>query len=255
MKRYKGYLIDLDGTMYRGTEKIEEASAFINLLATHNIPYLFVTNNSTKTQDEVAHVLKGFDILAEPSQVFTSSMAAARFITAEIKQPKVFVIGERGLEIPLQQAGCILTEEEPDAVVMGLDREITYEKLAKGSLAVRNGAAFIVTNSDTAFPTERGFVPGNGALSSVITVSTGVTPTFIGKPEPIMVEQALDLLGVSKEDVLLVGDNYHTDIQAGIRAGVDTLLVHTGVTTAEDLKQYEIQPTYSVQSLKDWTVF
>ena len=254
MKRYKGYLIDLDGTMYRGTEKIEEASGFIQSLVKNNIPYLFVTNNSTKTQEEVARVLNSFDILAEPSQVFTSSMAAARYITAKHKSPNVFVIGERGLEIPLQEAGCILMEQDPDAVVMGLDRHITYEKLAKGSLAVRNGAAFIVTNSDTAFPTERGFVPGNGALSSVITVSTGVKPTVIGKPESVMIKQALEILGVSKEEVLLVGDNYHTDIQAGIRAGVDTLLVHTGVTAKEDLKQYDIHPTYSIDSLKDWEV-
>lgn len=240
--------------MYRGTERIEEASDFIQSLANHNIPYLFVTNNSTKTQEEVARVLNGFDIPAEPGQVFTSSMAAARFIMKEQKQPKVLMIGENGLEIPLKQAGCILTEHDPDAVVMGLDRNITYEKLAKACLAVRNGASFIVTNSDTAFPTERGFVPGNGALSSVITVSTGVKPAFIGKPEPIMVEQALELLGVSKEDVLMVGDNYQTDIQAGIRAGVDTLLVHTGVTAKEDLKQYDIQPTFSIESLKEWDV-
>lgn len=136
----------------------------------------------------------------------------------------------------------------------GLDRDITYEKLAVGCLAVRNGAIFISTNGDIAIPTERGMMPGNGSLTSVISVSTQTTPIFIGKPEPIIMEQALKVLGVAKEDTLMVGDYYDTDIMAGINAGMDTLLVHTGVTTRQMAEGYETKPTYAVDSLDDWEV-
>lgn len=252
MKTYKGYLIDLDGTMYKGKERIEEASDFVKKLARDNIPYLFVTNNSTKTQEDVAKSLRGFDIPAEPNHVLTTSMAATHFITEEKQNPTIYVIGEKGLQKSLQDGGCRFESNNPDYVVIGLDREITYEKLAVGCLAIRNGARFISTNSDIALPTERGFLPGNGALTSVLTVSTGIEPTFIGKPEPIMILQALEMLNLEKEDVILVGDNYHTDIQAGIRAGIDTLHVQTGVTSVEDLKNFDIQPTYSVSTLSEW---
>lgn len=119
-------------------------------------------------------------------------------------------------------------DENPDFVVVGLDRDITYEKLAKACLAVRNGATFISTNGDIAIPTERGLLPGNGSLTSVVAVSTGVDPIFIGKPESIIMEQALKVLGIEKNEALMVGDNYDTDILAGINAGMHTLLVHTG---------------------------
>ncbi|GAA0326711.1 TIGR01457 family HAD-type hydrolase [Bacillus carboniphilus] len=252
MKKYKGYLIDLDGTMYKGKEKIKEAVTFIKRLSQAKIPYLFVTNNSTKTPEEVAQVLNGFGIPAESNHVFTTSMATARYITQEKSNPKVYAIGEKGLQEALLSAGCIFSEVDPEIVISGLDRDVTYEKLATATLAVRQGAIFISTNSDIALPTERGFLPGNGALTSVISVSTGVQPTFIGKPEPTMISQALEIIGLSKEDVLLVGDNYNTDILAGIRAGIDTLHVQTGVTSFEELKNYDIQPTYSVKSLDEW---
>ena len=133
---------------------------------------------------------------------------------------------------------------------MGIDREITYEKLAVACLAVRNGAVFISTNGDIALPTERGFMPGNGAMTSVISVSTRTKPIFIGKPESIIMEQALRVLGTKKEETLMIGDNYDTDIRAGMNAGMDTLLVHTGVTTKELLSGYEQKPTYVMDSLR-----
>ena len=131
---------------------------------------------------------------------------------------------------------------------------ITYEKLSVACLAVRNGATFISTNADIAIPTERGLLPGNGSLTSVVTVSTQTDPIFIGKPESIIMEQAMKVLGVSKEETLMVGDNYDTDIMAGMNAGIDTLLVHTGVTTREHLKGYDRKPTYTIDSLDQWTI-
>lgn len=252
MKKYKGYLIDLDGTMYKGTELIEEAAGFVKSLVDLHIPYLFVTNNSSRTPTQVAEKLKGFGIQAEESQVFTTSLATANYIYEQNPSGSVYVIGEEGLRTAIAEKGFTPAEEAADFVVIGIDRELTYEKLAVGCLAVRNGATFISTNGDIALPTERGFMPGNGSITSVITVSTGKKPIFIGKPESIIMEQALKVLGVRKEETIMVGDYYDTDIMAGINAGMDTLLVHTGVTTKELLKNYETQPTYTIDSLDQW---
>jgi 4-nitrophenyl phosphatase len=252
MKNYKGYLIDLDGTMYRGTERIEAASDFVKKLRDKGIPYLFVTNNSTRTPKQVAEKLLDFDIPADENLVFTTSMATANYIFEKKEDASIYVIGEEGLHTAFKEKGFKPGGEHADFVVVGLDREINYEKLAVACLAVRNGAVFISTNADIALPTERGFLPGNGSITSVITVSTQTKPIFIGKPESIIMEQALKVIGTSKEETLMVGDYYDTDILAGMNAGMDTLLVHTGVTTKEILLGYENKPTYTVDSLDQW---
>jgi 4-nitrophenyl phosphatase len=252
MKKYKGYLIDLDGTMYRGTECIAEARDFVKELYKRDIPYLFVTNNSSRTPEQVAKKLENFGIPATKEQVFTTSQATANYIFERKPNASVYVIGEEGIRTALEEKGFTFAEENAEFVVMGIDRSINYEKLAIACLAVRNGATFISTNGDIAIPTERGLLPGNGSLTSVVAVSTQVNPIFIGKPEKIIMEQALKVLGVPREDTLMIGDYYDTDIMAGMNAGMDTLLVHTGVTTKELLKKYEKQPTYVVDSLKEW---
>ncbi|WP_203363125.1 TIGR01457 family HAD-type hydrolase [Bacillus sp. REN10] len=255
MKAYKGYLIDLDGTIYRGTEKIEEAAHFIDRLHEKNIPYLFVTNNSSRTPEQVANKLVDFDIRATTEQVFTTSMATAQFIADRKQGATVYVIGEEGIRQALQEKGLtIVDHDQADFVVVGIDRSITYEKLAIACLAVRNGATFISTNGDIAIPTERGLLPGNGSLTSVVAVSTQTKPIFIGKPESVIMDQALRVLGTKKEETLMVGDNYDTDILAGIGAGMDTLLVHTGVTQKEHLAQIEKQPTHVRNTLDEWEI-
>jgi 4-nitrophenyl phosphatase len=252
MKMYKGYLIDLDGTMYKGSEKIEEAGDFVKKLKEKEIPYLFVTNNSSRTPAQVALKLNEFDIPCEENQVFTTSQATANYIYDQKKDASLYVIGEEGIRTALEEKGFIYAGENADYVVIGIDREISYEKLAVACLAVRNGAAFISTNGDIAIPTERGLLPGNGSLTSVIAVSTQTKPVFIGKPESIIMEQALKVLGTSKEETLMVGDYYDTDILAGMNSGLDTLLVHTGVTTKELLAGYDRKPTYAIDSLDQW---
>ncbi len=252
MTSYKGYLIDLDGTMYRGVERIEAASDFIKALSEKEIPHLFVTNNSSKRPDQVAEKLNSFDIPAREDQVFTTSMATASYIRQQKEGASVYAIGEEGLFYALEREGLSIVEDSSDYVVVGIDRDLTYEKLGQACLNVREGASFLSTNGDIAIPTERGLLPGNGALTSVVTVSTGVEPTFIGKPESIIMEQAMGALGLSKEETLMVGDNYHTDILAGMNAGLDTLLVHTGVTTKEHLETYDRMPTYTIDSLEEW---
>ncbi|WP_010647337.1 TIGR01457 family HAD-type hydrolase [Oceanobacillus massiliensis] len=252
MKKYKGYLIDLDGTMYRGTESIEGAAEFVDELSGKGIPYLFVTNNSSKTQEDVSNKLNSMGIAASPDQVVTTSLATANYIRSRKENARCFVIGEEGLVQALESAGMTIAESECDFVVTGIDRQVTYEKFTKACLEVRNGARFISTNSDIAIPTERGLLPGNGALTSVVTVSTGQSPTFIGKPEAIIMEEALAILGLAKEETLMVGDNYHTDITAGIHAGMDTLMVFTGVTPFEELERLSIPPTHYVHDLREW---
>lgn len=252
MKAYEGYLIDLDGTMYLGKERIEAAPGFIQRLKDAGKKHLFVTNNSTRTQEQVAAKLRQMDILAEPEDVFTTSMATAAYIREHKPSARVFAIGEEGLFDALAKEELTLAEEDCDYVVIGLDTSITYEKLAKACLLIRAGAKFLSTNSDRALPTDAGLMPGNGAITSVISVSTGIEPTFIGKPENIMMEQARKLLDLDKEQVLMVGDNYLTDITAGIRAGMDTLMVCTGFTRREELPFLDPKPTYTIDTLTEW---
>jgi 4-nitrophenyl phosphatase len=252
MKKYQGYLIDLDGTMYRGTEVIKEAAEFVRKLNELHLPYLFVTNNSSRTPGQVAEKLSGFGIETEEKQVFTTSQATANYIYEQKNDASVYVIGEEGILTAIKEKGLSFGDEKADFVVIGIDHAISYEKFAVACLAIRNGATFVSTNADIAIPTERGLMPGNGSLTSVLTVSTQTEPIFIGKPESIIMEQALKVLGTKKEDTLMVGDYYDTDIMAGMNAGIDTLLVHTGVTTKEMLVGYEKKPTYVIDTLDQW---
>lgn len=253
MTSYGGYLIDLDGTMYRGQERIEGAKEFVQALVAKKIPYLFITNNSTQTPASFARKLNRMEIPATAQQVLTSSLATAKYISNMNKDARCLVIGETGLYDALaQESLTIVTEEDCDVVVIGLDQQITYEKLAKACLAVRKGAKLISTNADVAIPSERGFIPGNGAITSVISVSTGKKPIFIGKPEAIIMNEALAILDLAKEETLMIGDNYHTDILAGIQAGIDTLMVFTGMTPYEDYASLPKKPTYYVHNLLEW---
>ncbi len=252
MKKYSGYLIDLDGTMYRGNEPIDGAATFIHTLNEMDIPYLFLTNNSTSTQENVAQKLTSMGIDTTAEHVFTSSLATAKYIKQKNASARCMVIGEQGLYHAIEKEGLTVADTSCDYVVIGLDRQITYEKLAQACLAIREGAVFISTNADRAIPTERGLLPGNGALTSVITVSTGVQPIFIGKPEQIIMEEALEVLGTANKDTIMVGDNYQTDILAGISAKIDTLMVFTGVTPYQDYPTLTIKPTFNVQNLEEW---
>lgn len=251
---YKGYLIDLDGTMYNGTAVIDGAVDFIDRLNEESIPYVFLTNNATKTQVEAAQKLldMGFDI--QPETLYTSSMATAAYLRETAPGASVYVIGTDSLKGTIEASGLTVTDSDADYVVMGLDPEINYEKLSKGTLMINAGARFIATNPDKKFPTEKGFVPGNGSLVSVLTVATGIEPVIIGKPEGIILESAVSALGLPKEDVLMVGDNYDTDILTGINGGVDTLHVNTGVTPKEDVEGKTHPPTYMIDNLKEWSV-
>ncbi|TSB48215.1 TIGR01457 family HAD-type hydrolase [Alkalicoccobacillus porphyridii] len=249
---YKGYLLDLDGTMYRGGQAIPEAVEFVHELKRRQLPYLFVTNNSTKTQEAVAEHLQGFGVPVKPHQVFTSGMAASSYLS---EQTRAYIVGESGLKQALKKAGHIETDQQVDAVVVGLDREFTYEKLKRASLLIQQGAQLIATNGDKAIPSEDGLVPGNGSIVAAIATASQTEPLFVGKPEAIMMKQALAVLGTDPRDTIMVGDNYQTDILAGIQAGLDTLLVFSGVTTAAQVNLVDIKPTFTHHSLSEWTLF
>lgn len=255
MKQYKAYLIDLDGTMYKGTDEIDGASQFIDYLNEHQIPHLYVTNNSTKTPDQVADKLHEMNIDATPDEIVTSALATADYISEQSPGASIYMLGGEGLHSALTEAGLVVkNDENVDYVVIGLDENVTYEKLAIATLAVRKGATFISTNPDVSIPKERGFLPGNGAITSVVSVSTGVQPQFIGKPETIIMNKSLELLQLNKEEVAMVGDLYDTDIMSGINVGIDTIHVQTGVTTLEEIQTKDIPPTYSFKDLNETIV-
>ncbi|HCZ5740334.1 TPA: TIGR01457 family HAD-type hydrolase [Staphylococcus aureus] len=252
MKQYKAYLIDLDGTMYMGTDEIDGAKQFIDYLNVKGIPHLYVTNNSTKTPEQVTEKLREMHIDAKPEEVVTSALATADYISEQSPGASVYMLGGSGLNTALTEAGLVIkNDEHVDYVVIGLDKQVTYEKLAIATLGVRNGATFISTNPDVSIPKERGFLPGNGAITSVVSVSTGVSPQFIGKPEPIIMVKALEILGLDKSEVAMVGDLYDTDIMSGINVGMDTIHVQTGVSTLEDVQNKNVPPTYSFKDLNE----
>ena len=254
IKDYKGYLIDLDGTMYKGKEPISEAPDFINRLRKAKKPFLFVTNNSTSSPKEVAKKLtEQFQVEAYEEEIYTSSLATADYLKT-LGGSTVYVVGEKGLHEAVTEAGFTIDEEAPDHVVVGLDRALTYEKCEIATLAIQKGASFIATNKDTNLPTERGMVPGAGSVVALIEKATRIEPTFVGKPETIIMDEAIKKIGLDKNEVLMVGDNYETDILAGINNEIDTLLVFTGFTTEEDMETIIDQPTYTIQKLDEWTI-
>lgn len=251
MKAYKGYCIDLDGTVYRGKEPIMETVQFIHLLQEQGIEPFFVTNNASQTPDQVLTKLKGFGVDAKRSHIMTSAMAAAKYIALHYYGQKVSMIGDSGLREALHENGVNIVPSSQDVFVIGMDRGITYEKIAQACLDVRNGAVFISTNSDRAYPSERGLLPGNGAFTALIQTSTGVDPIFIGKPHVHMLEIIQHEHQFAKEDMVMIGDNYDTDILAGIEFGIDTIHVNTGVTSTEKVLLKSIRPTMTLQNLLD----
>lgn len=253
IKQYKGYLIDLDGTMYAGTQLIPTAKGFIDKLNKRGIPYLYVTNNATKTQlDVVEHLKNIVDIDETPDKVYTSGLAAVDYARKKYPGARTYVVGEPALEKQVEEAGLQLVEENIEVVIQGLDRFASYQKLAIASVAIRNGAAFIATNPDVNLPTEKGMMPGAGSLTAFLKSSTQQEPIIIGKPYGYIMDGALDRINLPKEDVVMVGDNYHTDILAGMNFGVDTLLTLTGVTTPIELEEITNKPTHIVNNLSDW---
>lgn len=250
---YKGYLIDLDGTIYKGKDRIPAGEAFVHELQRRNIPYLFVTNNTTRTPETVQAMLaEQFNVETPIETIYTATLATVDYLNDKNLGKKVYVIGDVGLKQAIAEAGYIEDTDNPDYVVVGLDWEVDYEKLSIATLAIQKGAHFVGTNPDLNIPTERGLMPGAGSIITLIEVATRVKPVYIGKPNAIIMEKAVEHLGLPREEVIMVGDNYLTDIRAGIDNDIPTLLVTTGFTKPEEVPGLPIQPDYILSSLAEW---
>lgn len=235
-ERWKAFLIDLDGTLYHGTRMIPGADRLVSALLDKKIPFLFVTNNSSRTPEQVAGHLRAMGIPAKAEDVCTSAVAAAEYIAGELPAGvRVAAIGEAGLLTALQNAGLPLDEEQPDVVVQGIDRNFTYETLTKAARWIGGGARYVLTNPDLLLPSTGGLMPGAGTLSAAIQAATGVKPVVIGKPAEPLMNFAIKRLGLRNEEVAVIGDNMLTDIAAGVNTGCGTILTLTGVTTEERL--------------------
>jgi 4-nitrophenyl phosphatase len=242
-----GLIFDMDGVLWRGEQLLPGAKDLLVSLKDSSIPFAFATNNATKTVDQISAEgqMRGLPML--PEQVFTSSMAAVSLAQSHLQEgAKLFVVGEGGLRQPLKEAGFELLPSAmgAQAVLVGLDREVTWDKLSEAAYAIQAGALFIGTNGDLSLPTEKGFAPGNGAILQALEVTTGISPIIVGKPEPSLFLEALKQVAADPENVLVVGDRLETDILGGIRAGMLTALVLTGVTSSLDFDQSSIQPDY-----------
>ncbi|MDR0270876.1 TIGR01457 family HAD-type hydrolase [Paenibacillus sp.] len=231
----KGLLIDLDGTLYHGKQRIPGADTLIHALKKRNVPYMFVTNNSSRTPEGVAAHLNEMEIPAASHDVCTSSLAAAKYIAEESPGAAVAMLGEEGLRKALLDAGLNIVDENPQFVVQGIDRSFTYETLAKAVRWIHEGAVFVLTNPDLLLPSDHGPIPGAGSLGASIQAASGVEPIIIGKPAGHLMTFATDRLGISPSEATVVGDNIRTDIAAGAAAGCQTILVLTGLTTPENL--------------------
>ncbi|MGG4033927.1 TIGR01457 family HAD-type hydrolase [Paenibacillus cisolokensis] len=234
----KGLLIDLDGTLYHGARRIDGADAFIADLRKAELPFRFVTNNSSASPDVVARRLEAMGIAAQARDVCTSAQAAARYIAEERPGARVFVIGEDGLREAAEEAGLVLTERDPDYVLQGIDRKLTYDRIAAAVRHIFAGARYILTNPDLLLPSDDGLLPGAGSIGAMLRAASGQEPVLIGKPSAILMDYALRDLGLAAEDAWVIGDNLATDIAAGKAAGCGTVLVLTGLTTADNFEAY-----------------
>ncbi len=243
---FKSILLDLDGTVYRGTEEVPGAADFIKRVRKEGLDCAFVTNRANRSPQTVCRILREMDIECEVGDVLTSAQAAARHLSPG----KFYYIGEEPLRQALIEGGHTPSEESPDYVVVGYDPFVDYQKLTKATQFIRAGGQFIGTNPDKVLFTENGFVPGNGAILAALTATTGLEPVIIGKPERLIIDIALQQLEISPEDALLVGDSIETDVKAGYNAGVPTALILTGVSSRQDLQNSNLQPNWVVDDFE-----
>ena len=238
--RFRAFIVDLDGVVYRGLQLLPGAREFVAWADQTGRRTLFLSNNSFATMEEVAEKLARLDIPQPQGRVLTAGQAAAQVIAERFPGGRVYAMAVGSIERMLQQAGLrVVWREEadgptPDAVVVGLDRTLTYARLSRGLRAVMDGAAFYAVNRDPRLPVESGFEPGTGAIVAALEYASDVPAQIIGKPAPEIVLQALHQMGVTKDETLMIGDGLDLDIVAGHAAGLSTALVLSGLTTAAE---------------------
>lgn len=246
-----GYLIDMDGVIYRGSELIPGADRFIHDLRSADIPFLFLTNNSQRTRRDVATKLHRLGIGVEEEHVFTCSIATARYLARQKPNGTAFVIGEGGLLTALHRNGYSIVDRDPDYVVVGEGRTLNFEMVEAAVGMILGGAKLVATNLDPNCPTQTGTRPGCGAIVAMLEAATSVKAFSVGKPSPVMLRAARKELGLRTDQTVVIGDTMETDILGGVQLGYKTVLVLSGGTRSEHLPHYAYRPDKIVESIAD----
>jgi NagD protein len=245
------WLMDMDGVLVRDEQPIPGAAQFIAALRERGTPFLVLTNNSMYTCRDLAARLHASGLEVPEEVIWTSALATARFLEAQRPKGSAFVIGEAGLTTAMHDAGYTLTERAPDYVVLGETRTYSFERITRAIRLIGDGARFIATNPDSTGPSAEGPLPATGSVAALISRATGVDPYFIGKPNPLMMRSALNAIDAHSETAAMIGDRMDTDIVSGLEAGMETILVLTGITTREDAELYPYRASRVVESIAD----
>src|SRR5436190_19352219 len=246
-----GFLIDMDGVIYRGKQLIPGAERFIAGLREREIPFAFLTNNSQRTRRDVATRLARMGIRVDEEHIFTCAMATARFLASQKPGGTAFVIGEGGLLHALHRNGYSIVDEDPDYVVVGEGRTFNMEIVEAAVRMILRGSKLIATNIDPNCPTSHGLRPGCGAIVAMLETATGLKAFSVGKPSPVMMRAARQELGLTTDETIMIGDTMETDILGGVAMGYRTALVLTGSTCRDDLLRYAYRPDFILDSIAD----
>ena len=245
------YLMDMDGVLVHEDQAIPGADAFLAQLRERGEPHLVLTNNSLYTPRDLSARLVTAGLNVPPEAIWTSALATARFLDQQRPDGTAFVVGEAGLTTALHEVGYTLVEQAPDYVVLGEQRSYSLGRITQAIRLIDAGARFIATNPDAAGPTPAGLTPATGAVAALVSRATGVEPYYVGKPNPLMMREALRAIDAHSEDTTMVGDRMDTDIVAGIEAGMRTVLVLTGITTRDMAERFTYRPSLIVDSIAD----
>ena len=245
------YLIDMDGVLVHDDQPLPGAEQFIQRLRETGRSFLVLTNNSIYTPRDLSARLARGGIHVPPESLWTSALATAKFLDEQRPNGTAFVVGEAGLTTALHEAGYVIVDADPDYVVLGETRTYSFEAITRAIRLVEGGARFIATNPDATGPSPGGPLPATGSVAALITRATGKAPYFIGKPNPLMMRSALRTLEAHSETTTMIGDRMDTDIIAGLEAGLETILVLTGVSSRDDADRFPYRPSEVVESLAD----
>jgi NagD protein len=247
----ENYLIDMDGVLVREERLIPGADAFIQALQDAGRRFLLLTNNSLYTPRDLAARLSASGLHVPEGAIWTAALATARFLAEQRPRGSAYVIGEAGLTTALHEAGYVLVERDPDYVVLGETRSYSFERITRGIRLIAAGARFIAANPDPTGPSPDGILPATGSVAALISRATGVDPYYVGKPNPLMMREALRTLNAHSESTAMIGDRMDTDVVAGMEAGLRTILVLTGISTRETAERFPYRPSLIVESVAD----
>lgn len=250
----KAYIIDMDGVLLKGNKAIAGAAEFLERIHQAGAVYMVLTNNSRYTPRDLQAKLRTAGLEVALDLIFTSAIATASFLSQQRPGGSAYVIGEAGLTTALHEVGYILTEHSPDYVVLGETIAYTFESITTAIRLIEAGARFIATNPDITGPSEGGIEPACGAVAAMISAATGASPYFLGKPNPLMMREALRRLNVHSDEAIMIGDRMDTDIAAGLESGMETVLVLSGVTKREDVEHYPYIPNQIIDSVAELEV-